>query len=646
VAGYIRSPKVYDGVINAVNFRLKRDGEGPAYRKLIQRSNLPFRQSEEHESKFNTREDIRTLFQTSWSDGAFWNKPLLSAASTRSYNTANGMDAFSVPGDLRPLGTVTTATDESAALYHPNTAIQVAGNIYCVADRGSFTGIRWWNGSAWANFTTNYNGADTNTPIVLFHDQDTNNLVQLAADGNVYEMSRGDSSDATIADIGSVYEGANAFMHFGRMFIYNGDILQEIADPYGSPAASTIYDDGLGADYLNNVSTSANVNDRLVQYARLAVATAEGIYIVKNVEQEGLPTAFVYRVDRTNDGTDIGTPIATLPPGMIALDVAYHLGSLLISASSDADIVMTNDLTDSRYPRIDLYHLTNGSLGSIGSLLGGDSPDEAPYRFAGTFGSKVYIGGQKRAWVYDAIQGGLHPMFEHFQSGQFGSCIGRAFTTTDASGDRVLRFFDSVMNYFDLELDNGVNDVVLHSIYSNYFDFNIPAESKTITHVTLMTDGLAANEAINVYLSADDESFSTAASFTSSDDNTQKKAVTGGATAGHRFRYGIGYTAASAVADPVTIKGIVFHAWQGEFVTSWQLVLDGKLFTNIENEPVDPNVFAANLEAAQTIKVPVAYIDEAKPTSTSHSVKLESIDVRRTNASELDSIVVTMTENT
>jgi len=105
-----RSPKWNDGSLAGYNFRLKRDGEGRSYTKQFSRSNLPFNQSEEHDGKFNTRQDIRTLWQTSWSGGAFWNKPLISAASISTYYTSEGMDVVSSPGDLIPLPTATTTT--------------------------------------------------------------------------------------------------------------------------------------------------------------------------------------------------------------------------------------------------------------------------------------------------------------------------------------------------------------------------------------------------------------------------------------------------------------------------------------------------------------------------------------------------------
>ena len=642
-----RSPKWNDGSLAGYNFRLKRDGEGRSYTKQFSRSNLPFNQSEEHDGKFNTRQDIRTLWQTSWSGGAFWNKPLISAASISTYYTSEGMDVVSSPGDLIPLPTATTTTLASGpGILWPGAIVSVAGSLYAATSVGTETGISKWGGSSWSDFTNVTNIGSVEAPVSMFHDQDADNFVFLQPDGDMYYIDRADTTDGTIIDIGVCNYGSNGFMHFGRMFVYNGDILQEVSAAYGGSATkATIYDDGMGPEYLTKVAFPVSYTRVFMNLPRLAVATAEGIYYVKNVEQEGVPTAFIYRIDRANDGTNIGTPIATLPPGMLALDVSYSLGSLLVSATSDVDIVMSNNLTNGKYPRIDIYHLTNGSLGSVGSPLGGDSPDEAPHRFAGTFGAKVYIGGSKRVWVYDMVNGGLHPLFDHEIASQEGAAVNRAFTTTDASGNRVIRFFDMVGNYHDLEIDTGTdNDSQTRSLTSNYFDFNIPAEKKTITHVTVMTDGPTANETWTVQLSADDGAFATAATVTSAKDNTEKQRIT--PVSGFRFQYKITYATSAATASPSRLKGIVFHALEGEMVAKWRLTIDGKEFRNVENLVVRPDTVLSNFEAVGGTDTVVSFVDEMKTSSSTHNVKVESVTVSRGNALEIDTIDVVLTEDT
>ncbi len=641
-----RQGKRWDGTLAGNNFRLKR-GDETSHRKVSRRSEgVPFQDLSGNRGQFSTRGDTRAVFQTSWSAGSFWNKPLLSEGSMDSYFDSEGIDVVSVPGDLLPLPTATTQTGQVSNITHPGASVSAGSDIFAVGAAVSTNAtVRKWSGSSWSTFTNEFPIAAT-TPTCLFYDRNQDTLVQLVPDGNLDYVDRGDGSNGSIIDVGTIFEGANAFMHNGRMFVYTGDLLLEVTDAYGSPATATITDDGMGTDYLNFVSTSAAVNDRLVYRNRLAVATAEGIYYVKNVEQEGLPTAFIYRVDRSNDGTDIATPVATLPPGVIALDVGWHLGSLMISATSDIDLVMKNDLTSSVYPRIDIYHLTNNQLGTIGSPLGGESPDEAPYRFAGTFGAKVYIGGQKRVWVYDAVRGGLHPLFTHFQTGLFGSAVVRAYATTDSSANRVLRFIDGEFNYFDLEIDTGTaNDSQTREIESNYFDFNIPAEQKTITHVTFMTDGPTANETWTIQLSTDDSAFATVATHTASQSNTQKQRLSTVKT-GFRFRYKIQYATSATTASPSRVKGIVFHCLQGEMVTTWFLRIDGTEFTNVENLKVRPDDVLSYLETIAGTATVVAYVDEYKTSSSSHNVKVESVDINRSSPQEIDFAQVVLTEDT
>ena len=509
----------WDGTLNSVNFRIKRMEDGLGYRKASVRSNLIFNQSEEHESQFNSRNDIRTLYQTSWADGSFWNKPLLKAASINSYNISEGIDVLTEPGSLLPMGTVTAQTGQEGNMSGwcagaNNGYIFVAGD----QDGGNLDAYIYspytggWTAAA-ADFNT------TAYPIGMCYSLEQTRYVLYTSDGELNWMVVSGASDGTIIDTGTPQvHGGNVFFHFGRLFIYDGDTLEEVEDPWGSPSmgSSSIFDDGMGPDWLNQIDSNDGSNALLRNYStRLAVATAEGIYIVKNVEQEGLPTATIHRVDRTNSGIDVGTPVATLPPGYVALDVSYHLGSVLVSTTSDFQQVVDNNVS-SRYPGIEIFHLTNGSLGSVGSPLGYESPDEAPYKFAGTFEGRVFLGGQKRLWAYDAIRGGLHPLCDVTDSGEPGRIITYVVATLNSSGDEIFLALNDEGRHVDVERFSGTdNDSNTRQIDSNYFSFNIPAELKTVSHVTLMTDGIQANETWTVSLDDDDSGFSSVATFTS-----------------------------------------------------------------------------------------------------------------------------------
>lgn len=467
----MRQGNRWDGILGGYKFRLKR-GEEASYTKLVARSEgIPFQENTETRGQFSSRGDVRTFFQTAWVGGAFWNKPLISAASIESYYISDGFDFTSTPGEIAPLATRREMLDKIGVLRHGGAAVAVGGEIYAVgfADDSTNNILAKTSYSGWStlNKYTNHfpTGADK-AVVTLFYDQGAKSFVALRQDGVLDYVTKADDDNDTIASVGAVTHGSNAFMHFGRMMVYTGDKLMVIDDPYGSPAVETLHDDGNGPDFLSDISTSADIKNRLLYMPRLAVSTAEGVYYVKNIEQEGLPTAHIYRVDRTSEGLNIGTALATLPPGVIALEIAYHLGSLLISTSSDLHRITKNNLSDGGYPRIDIYHLTNGSMGTVGSPLGGTDVDEAPYRFCGYHGAKMYIGGQKRVWEYDAIEGGLHPLFTHGRVGSPGAAVMRAFASKESEGLPTMMFVDSEFAIHDYQPEGGVAGESISSIHA------------------------------------------------------------------------------------------------------------------------------------------------------------------------------------
>jgi len=185
---------------------------------------------------------------------------------------------------------------------------------------------------------------------------------------------------------------------------------------------------------------------------------------------------------------------------------------------------------------------------------------------------------------------------------------------------------------------------VTHALESNYFDFNVPAEAKTITHVTLMTDGVGAGETWTVQLETDDSAFATVATATSSTDNTAKQRLSTVKT-GFRFRYKLIW-AGSDISNPSKVKGIVFHALQGEMVTQWALSIDGTEFLNVENQKVRPDDVLTYLETIAGTATVVTFVDEYRTTSSSHNVKVESVTIERTAPQEIDSAQIILTEDT
>lgn len=643
-----RNPKLFDGTLAGYQFRLKRDAERP-YIKQFVRSQVPFNQIEEQQSQFNSRQDIRTLFQTSWADGAFWNKPMLNAASINSYNTSVGIDLITEPGSLLPMGTVTAQSGQQGN-FSAWCAGNAGGDIFVVGDQdgGNLDAYIYSSGSGtWSATTADFN--TTSYPMGLCYSLEQARYVLYSSDGELNWMSKDGSSDGTIIDTGTPagIHGSNVFFHFGRLFVYDGDTLWEVTDPWGTPAmaGAATFDDGMGPDWLNDVTANDGANALIRDYStRLAISTAEGIYIVKNVEQEGVPTATLHRVDRSNNGTDIASPIGTFPPGFVVLDITYFLGSIIVSGTSDVEQVVTNNVS-SRYPGITLYHVTGGSMGSIGSPLGYENPDEAPYKFAGTFEGKLFIGGQQKLWMYDPIRGGLHPQFSVAQAGEPGRVVTFVTETFTSGGDDILMAITDEGYHYDQERYDGPdNDSNTRQLDSNYFTFNIPAEQKTITHVTLITDGIQAQETWTVSVDTDDSGFTSVATFTNTDGNTTKKRIT--PETGYRFRYRIAYDIQGNSTTPSRVKGIVFHALQGELTAQWRLEIDGKEFRNIENQVVDPDTVLSNMETVAVDETVQTFVDEFKTTSSTHNVKVQSVSVSRSESAEIDSIEVVLVEDT
>ena len=639
----------WDAVINGVNYRLKRD-EG-AYRKVSNRSALSIQQMlNQAGNQYTSRDDLRTLFQTDWSGGSTWHKPLLSDQSIDTYYVSRGFDMVTEPGNIFAQHDGLTVVPTKTISAVPSSVLQVSyDEVYHMEPSGTNIGLIKWNGATWAALT-NDTSVDDQDVYGMCWDAENGTVFILFENGQVGYVTpdtAGGVLDAAVATaIGTPTAGSNIFMHFGRLMVYNGTSLLEIADPLGTELATVVYTDGMGPDACEEISR-ASTDAPISEFSeRLAIASSEGIWIVKNVEQEGGVTPFITRIDRTNEGTNIGIPVATLPPGTVVLDIAYHLGSLVMSTASDMTAIFGNDISSYGYPLITLYHLTNDSLGTIGVASGTNAPDESPYKFLTADGSRLYIGGAYRVWTWDAIRGGLHVWLhdETVAPATYGGFWSSMVITKNAAGAKVHRFSHTDWaNVRDLPLaDVGGKDDT-HSIESNYLDGNLPAESKSLVGVTLMTDGIKTNETWTVSIETDDGSFASVAAFTTVGAKTSYKALVTAKT-GYRFRYKIAWTATADVTAPSRVKGIVLHMVQGQMVTAWQLTIDGSEVQGIENDTVRPEVALGTLETLAGKQTLVTYVDEFRVTSSTHDVRVDSVQVVRSAPQEIDEAIVVLTE--
>lgn len=585
-----------------------------------------------------TRSDMRPVFQTSWADGSRWERPLLSEVNITSYNISEGFDVISQPGDLYALPDVTTI---AAATINDNPeALQVSPTItYYFERQAANLGLVQWNGSSFSTLTNDFGEGAAAIPQSMCWDRARSTVFatfnEPAVDASVRFVTP-DSAGGAVISITASFPGANLFMWDGRLLTYNGVELREITDPLGSPALSSVFDDGMGRDWLNNIVS--NTTDPILPEhwgMKLAIATAEGVFIVKNVVQQGLVTPFIYRIERTSDGQDIGTPVATLPPGTVCLNIAWHLGSLVMACSTDVQRVMLNDISANGHAETIFYQLNlKSGLGTIGSPLGpahGPVAIETVARFLGTHGNLLYIGGFDRIWAYDAVRGGLHPLINNNVSAAFGSW-GSMVNTSDGT-DNAFQFFHDDSPGLTLPRIDEAGNTMTHQLDSNYFDGGLPAEQKTIVAVTLMTDGTQANETWTVTFSADDAAFGSAATFATDNDTTVRVNLSTPLN-GFRFRYRLAYTASADVSTPSSIKGIVVWMVQGEFLQQWRIKLRLADSINIRNAVIRGETQQTNLETLSTNQSIVAFIDAYRRTAATTQIRVQSAVIDKTSPLE------------
>jgi hypothetical protein len=420
-------------------------------------------------------------------------------------------------------------------------------------------------------------------------------------------------------------------MSNGTLVSYNANVMRVVDDPLGTPSFTTIANDGMGKDFLSGRSNTTPIahNTDLT----LAVATSDGIFYVKNVESAGLPEAWVFRVDRDSTGTYISTPITTLPRGTVALNLMWHLGSLIITATDDHRAAFENNVSTSGHFRVPFYHYTNPNTGLLGLPLG-DALDESPLFLLGANGPDVYFGGLKRIWIYDAVRGGIHPLLEEPGSETDSVFKGWALVE-DSAGDTRNLFLHKDGHAISTKLVNQATDVktvgtfgtdlVTHRLESNYIDFGLPLELKTLTNIDTYVEGTDVDIQYTVQIEVDDGSFVTRHTTNGGFESTDISDLD---LQGYKFRYSISYeTKDGTLALP--FKEIKIQATSGEFVRVWDLYIDGTYSKNIENVPQDPEAVSDTLFALYSQPGHVAFVPSfgnyEQDDSTSYQVKVQSV---------------------
>ena len=598
----------YDVIVGGTKAKIAWDNEGAFRKRYVRREIEQQLLSQSQDPLLTSRGDHRQFYQSSWAGGATWWKPLLTTETISTYFQSNHMDMWSEPGKIRPANKV---ADAAATVLHDNIvmAANVSGQVVAIGSTITEDSTNWdvyeWApaSNAFTRITGTHSAVDdADTPLAMvFNPSDSFYYVLHTGAGGALGVGGGNlarfqpgGSFGTGTDIEFITNlnpqiGSNIFLSIDGLMVYTGDVLYSI-DISGSSKTKE-FDDGLGFDWLSTVSFGGT-NPLLNQATKLAVASPEGIYYVKNVLQDGQPVAWVFRVDRDEAGSWVGEPIATLPVGSVALSITRHMGQVVVTTTPDWQSIYKNDTTEAE---IIVYGIsTTTGITLLGSMLGKRGElDETPYAILGASGPLLYIGGHKRLWIYDAVRGGLHTAFEwptELADGPYKTM----FWGVDSDGDTNLVFVgtdrqartknsvdnpDTVTSFGD--------DETHYTLESNFFDGNLPMELKELTKISLMFDKLDGSQEWTIQVAPDEGAF-TDRLLASVNGSVFAEADLSGTTA-YQFRYKLIYQTKNT--KRFGIKAVLITFTTGEMITEWDMLLDGSELLNVDNKLQDEGAF-------------------------------------------------------
>ncbi len=625
----------YDVIVGGTKAKVAWDNEGAFRKRYVRREIEQNLLSQSQDPLLASRGDQRQFFQSSWAGGATWWKPLLTTETINTYFQSNHMDTWSEPGKIVPANRVLETTDTN---LFDSTGLVVADNdLYAngstkVVDSTYFDMYKWTPASdAWVQetgYTSGINGTfrsmsfDSSDQFVYILDTDT-----VAR----FHPSATKSVNANWITGQTLGEGAVVTVHNNFVMVYDGDKLYTIDKV--TPALDQISNDGLGPEFLRGMAHSDGAEVIKGAEIDLMVGTPEGLYYVKNVYTAGQPTPYVFRVDRNAAGSWIVNPIATLPVGSVALNIAYHFGSIVVATSPDWRGVMKNVANF----EIVLYHVTQGGMGALGSVLGGRNElDESPFKLLRADGPYLYFSGDKRLWVYDAVRGGLHVAFE-FPSVPGGGAWSDMAQVENSTGE-ILNIYTrrdryalqkiSKVNDPDTVTNFG-DDETHYVLESNFFDGNLPMELKELTKVKLMFDKLDGDQEWTLQISADEGAFADVL-VTSTAGVVAEASLSG--TIGYQFRFKLIYQTKDT--NRFGLKGVLVTFTTGEMVTEWDMLLDGSELLNVDNKLQDEGVFytamntLAGTEAVTTLVDNVTQQEQnVSDGATAEKVKVVAIEI-------------------
>lgn len=632
-----------------VGARIKRDAEN-SYRERWVRTEVTQNVLDPVSGRgAASRPDVAKFYQSNWKDGARWWKPLVEADEQHTYFQSNHMDLWSEPGKIVPTNQV---VDIASTSINDNCVIGVgaAGAVYAIGatavDVTSQLDVYLWTPAS--NLfvrESNYNSgvALAANPMAMVYDPSDQYFYIISDDDDIERFNpttAAENADYITSGFTS-YLGANIFLQSGNLMFYSGDRLYTINK--STTSVTEVFNDGMGKDFLSDISFAGSA-PLFRENLRLAISTPEGIYYVKNTRQGGQPVAWVFRVDLDEAGNWIGNPIATLPTGSVALSIISHLGSIIVSTSPNWRGAVVNDTNE---VEIVLYHVTQGSLGALGSILGGrQALDETPYALLGSDGAQLFIGGHKRLWVYDAINGGLHTAFTWGTELANGAYVAMAFVLDSGSvssniflgRDRLARVKTEQNTDPDLVTSFG-DDETHYTLESNYFDLGFPMESKDLTKVSVLVDAAstASAQEWTVQISTDDGAFADVITHSGTAQKAESS-ITAGTHRGTLFRAKLIYQ--TKLAMKRAFRALLITGSTGEQVREWDLILEGESMKNVGNAPFRPSTFVSSMRtvAAKEENIVVAFAYQDKETATSINetvtVKVQSVEILKSSADE------------
>ena len=612
----------YDVIIGGTKAKILH-GDQAGYRRRSVRQQVEQQLvSQAATSVLSSRLDRIKLYQTSWSGGTRWWKPLLNPNQVDSYFQSNNMDTWSEPGSIVPGNKWASST--AVTIFSPLSKGE-NGSIYAIGTTTVVDGtqqdvFKWTPASnAFVQETGYSSGVPSNRPLAIVFDPNDNFHYVLVNGGGIDRFDPlGTQEDKDwISSAFTTFFGSNVFItpNQGVMF-YNGDEIWTL-DKSG-PSVTSVFDDGLGPDFLNaNLDEDTNPavwRDNL----RLAVSTPEGIYYVKNVaSSKGNIVPWVFRIDKDATGSWIGEPIATLPEGDTALNIIYHMGSIIIATTPN---IAANTTTGSpTWFESILYSVdANTGLSVLGSILGRGQLDEAPFALLSSSGPILYIGGHKRIWAYDAARGGIHILGEHGVTLDSGP-VHHLTAAIDSGDDPILLMtagIDSVSTTDVIRIKlareddpdtvtNFGDDETHYTLESNYFDGSLPMELKELTKVEILRDAGNGSQEWTVQVSADDGAFADVLVHSTTGETYATATLNG--TTGRRFRYKLIYQTKNTTRTP--LRALMFTMSTGELITEWDLMLDGAELLNVDNELQDEQAFFDSMVTLSANESIITFID-------------------------------------